>query len=645
MELVEDMGCTPKWLLIRHRSQHGLRLFRPPPNPLTVILGCYCICRTPRPSLLHMVYQRWLRNAGVLLGTMASTGRFALWLIIVGGATTAFAEDKSSAELVIQMPPYVIQGERVLPVPESWRYVMVPAEELTKGKHVIVAPGYEILSNLSESNTKLLVSELQYRQLASLLLWPSIVQALPRQPMIVVVDRSKAPEPDAADTTISWENEPISNDEPMTEGFDSLMDIGEEDPLNSGSGRIGGGGNKSGTRMNLGNREQPKDNNRPRFTPMRRGAVRIATREGIVTASIGADGRLATSAAPDEEHLAASLSQESVLFALSSLPKKPPQWFRSGLGWLAGATYISPNRTRITFADSIASTQRSSAITLSALLAKTDKLTADEELLAAAFTHYGLYSYEGKYAKKFMQFIQQQSEQPFSEAAFTEVFQTSTAKMDAYLGTYSHSIAAYKSHELNGKLPEMPAFSVREATQSEVARLQADSLISQGKAADALGILRIAYWRGEREPAMLAILAGLEERCGSIERAGKITQALMALPTPPTRAFPVEGRLRFRKATTSKKPEEKFTAEETKQIMTPLARAVKAGLVTEDLCALMSEVVLRSSVQPPESIATFLNLAANKYPDNATIHNAATVAPTKPKSEPAPDKVEPQGLR
>jgi hypothetical protein len=570
---------------------------------------------------------------------MASTSRFASRLLLVGGTTAAFADDKSSTEPIIQMPPYVIQGERVLPAPESWRYVSVPAEELTRGKHVIVAPGYEILSNLSEHNTKLLVTEIQYRQLAGTLLWPSIIQALPRQPMIVIVDRSKAPEPDTVDTTVSWENEPISNAEPATGGFDSLSDMEEEDPLNVGGGSTGGGapGNQLGTRMNLGGKQKTANSSsRPRFTPLRRGSVRITAREGIVAASIGADGRLATSTPPDEEHLAASLSQESVLYALASLQEKTPQWFRTGLGWLAGSTYITP--TRITFADSIASFKDRSVPSLALLFAKTDTLSPDDELLAALFTHYGLFSSERKYAKAFMQFAQQQCGQTFSEASFVEVFKISTGKMEKILATYSRTFAAYESHELNGKLPDMPAVTVREATQSEVARLQADALISQGKADQALGILRIAYWRGEREPVMLAILAGLEVRCGSIERAEKITRALMALPTPPTRVLPVEARLRFRAATASKKPEGKLTPDETKLIMTPLVRAIQAGLVTEDLCALMSEVVLRSSVQPPESIASFLSLAAKKYPDNGTIKNAASVAHVTPKPE--PDKVD-----
>jgi len=586
-----------------------------------------------------MVYHRWLRISGMLRGAIASVGRFMLWLLLVGSSTAAFAEDTPSTEPIIQMPPYVIQGERVLPPPESWRYVAVPAEELTRGKHVIVAPGYEILSNLSEHNTKLLVSEIQYRQLAGTLLWPAIIQALPRQPMVVVVDRSKAPEPDEADATVSWENEPISNAEPATGGFDSLSDMQEEDPLNPGGGGTGGGapGNQLGTRMNLGGKQTTtSSSSRPRFTPMRRGSVRITAREGIVAASIGADGRLATSTPPDEEHLAASLSQESVLFALASLPEKTPQWFRAGLGWLAGSTDITP--TRITFADSVASFKDRSIPSLAQLFAKTDTLSPDDELLSALFTHYGLFSSEKKYAKAFMQFVQQQCGQTFSEASFVEAFHMSTGKMEKILATYSRTFAAYESHELNGRLPDMPAFTVREATQSEVARLQADLLISQGKADQALGILRIAYWRGEREPAMLAILAGLEERCGSIERANKITQALVTLPTPPTRVFAVDGRLRFRAATASKKPEEKLTPDETKLIMTPLARAIKAGLVTEDLCALVSDVVLRSSVQPPESIATFLNLAAKKYPENTAIKNAASVALLTPKPE--PDKVE-----
>lgn len=73
----------------------------------------------------------------------------AVLLIITNISTSALAEDKAPADIVIKMPPYIIQGERALPPPESWRYVLVPAGELTRGKQVVATPGYEVLSNLS----------------------------------------------------------------------------------------------------------------------------------------------------------------------------------------------------------------------------------------------------------------------------------------------------------------------------------------------------------------------------------------------------------------------------------------------------------------------------------------------------------------
>lgn len=570
-----------------------------------------------------MIHRHWPRTCTPIVSTAARLGGVILNLLLATMAAADPAENKADPEPIIQMPPYVIQGDRVLPPPESWYYIMVPAGELTRGNKVTVVPGYEVLSNLIEANTKLLITQIQYRQLAGTILWPSVVQILPRQPMIVIVDRNKQADlnPDA-NSGIAWEAEPIAPFESNSDGFDSSLDMNANDPNNPNQNT--GPGSGLGTRINLGGSKSSEPAARTHFTPLPRGYVRITAREGIVTATISADSPRANGVLPDEEHLAAGLCQEQIQYALASLPKRPPQWFRSGLSWVAASAEISP--TRITFADTIASFKDKAIPSLAALLTKTENFDADDELLAALFVHFGLYGSNGKYAKEFVQFAQQQSGQPFSETAFINAFQKDTAKMERELATYSRTFAAYKSHELNGKLPELPAFTVREATQSEVARLQADALISQNKADQALGIVRIAYWRGEREPAMLAILAGLEERCGSLERARKITQGLMSLPTPPVRVFPVAAKLHLRDATVGKKPEYKLTPDESKLILTPLARAVKATLVTEEVCSLMAEVVLRSSQPQPESITNFLKMVAPKFQNNATIQNAATLA-------------------
>jgi len=568
-----------------------------------------------------------------------STPKWSLGFLALLSMSTvlipARAEEKTSSEVIIKMDPYVVEGERVLPPPESWRYVSVPAGELTKGNKVIVAPGYEVLSNLSEKNTRLFVEELQLRQLAGTLLWPMIVQALPKQPMVVVLDQTKQAATNVNQpAALSWQGEPITAASPQLDGFDSNRYITGLQLLgpDQGFGTVQEiETNPLGTRMVQDGNPTTLERSpfKKDFRPLPAGFTRVRAKNGVVAAQINADIPLAdTEDRPSEEQLAADLSHRAAVYAVESFPQRPPQWFCSGLGWLVASTQVTP--TRITFANILATLDKTKMPPLAALLTKTAGLSYEEDLMAATFTHYGLYGDDGKHAEKFMTLVQRQSQGQVTPEQFQEIFGISIEKMEGNLAKYSRSFANYKSTELNGRLPDMPTITVREATQSEVARLQADSLITQGKPDLALNILRIAYWRGEREPAMLAVLAGLEEKQGSLGRARKIIQALLALPAPPARVFIVEASLLYRDAIAKKQPQEKLTVAETRTIMDPLGRAVQAGQNSEDIWAFFAEVVLRSAGRPHESIATLLEHAAKRFPNNVTIREAVTFAQHKP---------------
>ena len=579
-----------------------------------------------------------------------NTPKWSIGFLALLCASTALiparAQDKPTAsEVIIKMDPYVVEGERVLPPPESWRYVSVPAGELTKGNKVVIAQGYEILSNLSEKNTKRFAEDLQLRQFAGTLLWPMIVQAMPRQSLVVIIDRTKQAWTEANQpTALAWQGEPIATAIQQAGGFDSrsfatgYQELRPDQGFGSEPAQLA---NPMNTRITPANQDPTNtDPNGPDvleksafgkrgLRPLTAGFTRVRALNGVVAAQINADVPKANvEDLPVEEQLSADLSRRAAEYALMSFPQRPPQWFYTGLGWLVASTQVTP--TRITFADTNGMMDNRAMPSLAALLNKTTASTEEDDLLAATFTHYGLYGDNGKHAEQFMTLVQRQSQGAVTAEQFQEIFGVSIKQMEVALATYSRSFANYKSTELQGRLPELPPFTVREATQSEVARMQADSLITQGKPDLALNILRIAYWRGEREPAMLAVLAGLEEKQGSLERARKITQALMALPAPPARVFTVEARLRFRDATANKQPQEKLTVAETRTIMGPLGRAVQAGQDSEDIWAFFSDVVLRSAGHPHESITGILDRATKRFPNNVTIREAAAFAQHKP---------------
>jgi hypothetical protein len=95
----------------------------------------------------------------------------------------------------------------------------------------------------------------------------------------------------------------------------------------------------------------------------------------------------------------------------------------------------------------------------------------------------------------------------------------------------------YKAQEFRAKkgerLPEPAPVEVREATESESARIRGDTLRLAGRGELARGVLLSAYIRGERDPQLLAALGLVELERGETVRARKFLEA--ALPAKPVR--------------------------------------------------------------------------------------------------------------
>jgi hypothetical protein len=171
----------------------------------------------------------------------------------------------------------------------------------------------------------------------------------------------------------------------------------------------------------------------------------------------------------------------------------------------------------------------------------------------------------------------------------------------------------------------MPPVVLREATQSEIARLKTELFMSRRQVPDALDELRIAYLRGGRDPVMLAMLASLEQRIGSEERARKLVKALMALPRPPPQTHIVAARLRFKEMLAAKPSGEKLNTAESSELIAILSGALAGGLTSEELCGTLAEIVLKSAERPDANTAGFLSEAAKRYPFNKTIAEALKI--------------------
>jgi hypothetical protein len=533
---------------------------------------------------------------------------------------------------VVNMEPYTVRDTRVLPPKESWRYVLVSGIEITRGKNVVAVPGFEVLSNYSEKNTRLFVSEIQLRQFAGAYLWPMLVKLQPRQAVVVILDRTAQAALAPADRdAVSFEGDSISRSETgsadfSSQSFSSGQWLVEADPFGTPATPPGGEPQESFS-AGVGTMTSPiSDFSAPRRA-LPPGYVILNTREDLVAATVRGDAPMAAAAVPSEEQLAANFSAWLAVSNLHNLPGGVPHWFQQALHWLIEMTDVTS--TRLTFAGSVLNESEKYYAPLKNVFEKAGGLTEDETRTAATFTHFGLFGDGGKHAKAFMAFTTRLTHEPFSEAMVKEVFGKSLHALEMEVQSYGRSFAAYTSVETRGEIPDMIPFEVREATQSQVARLKAESLMAAGKPDRGLEELRIAYLRGEREPDMLTLLAELEERIGSVERAEKIVKGLVGNGTPPRRLPLVEAKLRFRAATAGLAAGDKIPTAETRAIFGLLTPALRAGQNSEQLWALISEVVLRSAGKPHPSVGDLLARAATRYPDNTRIHAAAELTRQK----------------
>jgi hypothetical protein len=360
--------------------------------------------------------------------------------------------------------------------------------------------------------------------------------------------------------------------------------------------------------------------------PLPSGFVELAMNGGPLAALVRAGDPVAGAERFSQERYAATLSYHLNQFALNSQSQKLPAWFVRGLSNLLGSTQVS--RKLIQFARVKEDLAGRYMPGLSGLLGKTSAFTEEEERLAALFVHYGLFGDNGKYTARFMQFVNRLADgaKP-TDAMFQETFGKSLSTMESYIGAYARDLAYYKSTDFKGDIPPMPAPVYREATQSEIARIKAEMHLSQANSAKALEELRTAYWRGEREPAMLALLATLEQQAGTESRARRILKALLDLPKPPPQTYIAAARLQL-KDTLDAKPAAhngKLTAAETSALVAMLSGALAGGLTTEDMCDTLAEVMLKSDTPPDPNMLAFLQQAAKRFPKNQNLQKTSAM--------------------
>jgi hypothetical protein len=219
-----------------------------------------------------------------------------------------------------------------------------------------------------------------------------------------------------------------------------------------------------------------------------------------------------------------------------------------------------------------------------------------------AFVHMCLYSVGHKLQKPFIEFCSHLGDEQPSEELFQRCFHKSYKQMEVELRGYI-DFTAFTYVEFNAKkghkLPDPPPVILRDATQSEVGRIKGEVLQMGGHADSAHLELIAPYIRGERDPRLLAALGLDEQLTGHDDRARKFLEAAARAKAVRPRAYLELARLRYSDAIAKPAaPNGKLSEAQLATVLEPLATARTQRPPMADVYALQASAWAHSAVQP-----------------------------------------------
>lgn len=506
----------------------------------------------------------------------------------------AAINEPAAADAVVQLPDFTVNGSQDLPPPEAWQY----------GR---LEDGTEVLSNASERASQRLLRDFQIFQQALEVAWPLPQVAGPARTLILSGRREKF-----ADFTAPGHND---------------GDIGS-------------------TSLFLRNREQVAI-----IVDLQATNINLS---GLVDDA----GAITTNFEVDPYK---QLYREYVRYLLSQ-GGRPPAWLQEGIAQIVMAMEFTPEwiifgridssgyqlapaaplATGATDEEAEASLTQTSvgdrpfnvALRRRALIPMDKFFTVTSEdpeaknplgnnrwaKQAYAFVHLCLYGANGRYQKAFGQFVQRLGAEPMSEALFKECFKTDykgmLLELRGYIDFTNHSYKTYKLKAGGRPLGGDPIV-LRDATQAEIGRIKGDAQRLAGQPERALASYRLAYARGERNPALLGALGVAENESGQADRAGPLLEA--AAKTPVGRPGVLVELARVRLAAAKAKPAGTNGGIDDTQlnaVFDPLIKARQLRPALPETYDMIAEAWLASATPPkPEQLAV-LTEGIRAFPRN-----------------------------
>ncbi len=542
---------------------------------------------------------------------LVSPARLLFLALVTPVVTPVVAQDVAN-EKPIELPAYTVTDSRDLPPPEKWNYGRIA--------------GFEVLSNASPKATKKLVDDFQRYSLALSFVWPGAQRPSAVPAALIICGRGGK--------------------------FDAFVPKNETRPDRAMASLTLRGPEVAAIVIDYETK-----------------VINLLTPEGAAAAgnpTTDADGNVSFSGDPGFEVDAyKQLYREYIRFLIDDLSPRPPAWFEEGLAQLfmamevtstsvtvgkvedpnlisaaqgalndAGAGGSAPQEDR----DFNAALAKRALLPMAEMFAVTNESDTARNPLGStwakqcyAFVHWGLYGDNGKHQQAFLTFLRRLDKEPVSEALFKECFKQSYRDMGftirGYVEFTSHKVAGVAAKK-GEKLPEPPPFELREATDAEVGRIKGDVLRLAGHE-DAAHLALIApYIRGERDPQLLAALGLQEKAAGDPARARGVLEAAARAKAVRPRAYLELARMRSADAAAHPAAGDKFSAEQTVAVLTPLFAARSQPPPLPEVYEAIGEAWSRCIVAPTAAHLAVLDEGVRRFPRNATLvyQNAALKA-------------------
>ncbi|MBL9189318.1 MAG: hypothetical protein JNK23_17680 [Opitutaceae bacterium] len=505
--------------------------------------------------------------------TSRATGWFAtLFLFLAALVLARAAEPAPAPSPVVELPKFEVTDSRLLPPLEKWLYAEVP--------------GFEILSNISERETKRFVRDFLLLQEVIREIMPGLMGGhVPVPTALLLCGRGK--------------------------GFDEFL------PADGSVERYG--------------------SNSLFFQSPERAAIVV----DFAIAELQLEGDTRLESDPYRAFYAAYFR----FLIRRQLTKAPPPWFEEGLVQLFAATEF--DRKTIVFAqigdgfgaekigDFNRMLHRRGLMPLREMLAS-EGPRAKSAFWAAqcyCFVHYCLYGLNKKNQQAFIRYVYRLNDEEPTEQLFKECFGKTYNQFAVELRGHI-DFTASKKIEFRAKkgkeLPEPPAVALAPGGDADVGRIKGEVLRLGGHSTAARNHLIAPYVRGERDPRLLAALGLDEKLAGQDTRARKFLEAAAAAKVQRARAYLELGRLRLDEARAGfKDGKGQLSVEQVGSILTPLFTAREQPPPLAEVYSLIAETWTLSALPPQEEHLAVVLEGVVRFPRDTALLLQATLLAAK----------------